>query len=293
MNRRYFLACAALFSLALTRPAFAAPKPPAPQKAALKPQTVIYALGASLFFQDLDGSPPREEKLALPADSQIQYLSGSRDGQTLAFAVEQTIYFYDTASRILAPVTPKNGSKYLYPSISPDGQSVSCRTYSTSATLCILSRDGTVRDLGPATKEATKSRFSADGQTLYFANGPHFFRIAAAGGEAERVVRGNYIENFSINTQNLIIAPVPTSSGVKPALIEASGKMEELEFEPNDFNNPTWSPGGTSVAFSRRARYGGKTNAQGLYIWKNIKIQKEIRKVSDAQSNSESGFVWR
>jgi hypothetical protein len=298
---------ATLFFIVLTVQAFslAAPQvtnhvPAAKPEVSKPPQTVIYAFGASLFFQDLDGSPPREEKPTLPAGgslpegAEIEYLSGSRDGRTLAFAVDKAVYFYDTASKAVTPVTPKDSVKYLYPSISPDGLIVSCRPYRANATLCILSRSGEVRDLGASTTGATTSRFTTDGQTIYFANGPDFLRIPAAGGEAERVVRGHYIENFSVNAQGLIIASVPfDSSKVKPALVNEAGEVTTLAFESNEFNNPTWSPDGMSVVFSLRQRDGGESNAQGLYIWKDIKTQKEIRKVSDAPSNDQSGFVWR
>lgn len=303
MNRRQF--CGRLAVLLATSSvqavSHAAPQAPTRQvpaasaKAPVPPQTVIYALGASLWFQDLDGSAAREEKLALPADSKIESLSGSRDGQTLAFSAAETIYFYNTADKTLTPLVPKSEAQFLNPAISPDGQSVSCRAYrAAGATLCIVSRDGTERDLGPSTKEATTSRFTPDGQAIYFANGPNFLRIPTGGGEATLVVRGYYIEKFSINAQGLIMTPVPVdNSAVKPALVDEAGTITRLAFEANDFNNPTWSPGGTSVAFSRRPRYGGQANAQGLYIWKNIKTQTIIRKVSDAQSNAESGFVWR
>jgi WD40-like Beta Propeller Repeat len=296
MNRRHFIVCVVLLLAALAAQAisFAAPQAPTSKTGTLKPQTVIYALGASLFFQDLDGTPAREEKLALPKDAKIEHLSGARDGQTLAFSVGRNIYFYETASKTLTPVTPKDGGQYLYPSISPDGQSVSCRPYRANATLCILNRDGTVRDLGSTTEGATTSRFTLDGGNIYFANGPHLLRIAVEGGEAQPIVRGHYIQNFSINKEGLIIASVPTgSSTLKPALVDETGQVTTLTFEPNDFNLPTWSPGGTSVAFTLRARNDVEANAQGLYIWKNIKSQKETRKVSDAQSNAESGFVWR
>ncbi len=303
INRRQLLRRTALLVGALTATAFAtafaAPPASSPKRippkpvTARPPQTVIYALGASLFLQDLDGSAPREEKLELPAGSKIEYLSGARDGQTLSFGVKQSVYFYNTQSKTLTLVQPQDGGKYLYPSISPDGQSVSCRPYRAEATLCILGRDGAVRDLGASTKGATKSRFTPDGQTIYFSTGPNLMRIAVKGGEAELVVRGNYIENFAINAQGLLVAPVPGESSVRPVLIDAAGQKTPLTFEPKDFNNPTWSPGGTSVAFSLRPRYGGESNAQGLYIWKNIVTQTQTRKVSDAQSNGESGFVWR
>jgi hypothetical protein len=302
INRRQLLRRAILLvgACAASSTAFAAPKSSAPKKmppkpiAARPPQTVIYALGASLFFQDLDGSAPREEKLDLPTGSKIQYLSGSRDGQTLAFAVKETIYFYNTLPKALTLVQPKDGGKYLYPSISPDGQSVSCRPYRVDATLCILSRDGTVRTLGASTKDAGTSRFTPDGQTIYFSTGPNLMRIGVGGGEAELVVRGNYIENFAINAQGLLVAPIPVdNTAVKPFLVDATGQKTPLTFEPNDFNRPVWSPGGTSVAFSLFPRYGSEKPAQGLYIWKNIKTQPQLRKVSDAQSNGGSGFVWR
>ena len=301
INRRQLLRRATLLAGAFAAPSVAFAVPPSsstkqkpPQPVTVRPpQTVICALGASLFFQDLDGTAPREEKLALPPGSKIEFLSGARDGQTLAFGVKQSVYFYNTFSKTLTLVQPKDGGKYLYPSISPDGQSVSCRPYRADATLCILGRDGTVRDFGASTKGATKSRFTLDGQTLYFATGRDLLRIPVQGGKAEVAVRGNYIENFSLNAQGLLVAPVPGESSVRPVLIDATGQKTLLSFEPKDFNNPTWSPGGTSVAFSLRPRYGGESNAQGIYIWKNIQTQAATRKVSDAQSNGESGFVWR
>src|SRR4028118_1769382 len=136
MNRRHFFGYVPLLITVLTAQAisFAAPQASPSKTGTLKPQTVIYALSGSLFFQDLDGTTAREEKLDLPKDAKVEYLSGSRDGQTLAFSVGRTIYFYETASRTLTPVTPKDGGQYLYPSVSPDGQSVSCRPARASAT---------------------------------------------------------------------------------------------------------------------------------------------------------------
>ena len=211
----------------------------------------------------------------------------------------KTIYFYDTKVKTLTPLAPKAGGKFTLPSISPDGQSVACRPYRADATLTILSRDGTARDLGASTQGITTSRWTPDGNTIYFATGPNLYRINAssdtvAQAKAELFLRGHYVEKFSINVREQIIAPIPVdNSAVKPFIIDAQGQKTALNFEPTDFYAPTWNPDGTAIIFARRARYGGQNDAIGIYIWENIASQQEPRKISDAPSNAESGFVWQ
>jgi hypothetical protein len=261
------------------------------QPVAVQAEVLIYARGAALFFQDAGGGAAREEKLELPPDSKIESLSASRDGSRLAFGAGQKIYLFDVKAAQLKEIVPQDGRKYLYPSLSPDGRSVSCRPYAVDATLCILSEDGTVRDLGASTKNATRSRFSRDGKWLYFADGPHFYRIATeAGGEATRLVRGHYVEWFDVNAEGIVVAPIPGEKNVRLALIAPDNTLHYVEME-GEFHQPVWSPDGKSIAYSSQKR-DQHSEAQGIFVIKPGEAAPVAKVLNAEQTNGSSRLVW-
>lgn len=207
------------------------------------------------------GAAQSVERTVVLTEGTNMAASASRDGQTLALAVQGRLWTVPVAGGDARGITGWE-TEATYPTWSPDGSRIAFQNYSPDGFYHVwtVARDGS--DPRPVTSGAFDDRepaWSPDGTRIAFASdragsGSYdVWTVEVGSGALERRTSGSANENYPAWSPDG--TRVAYSSGRTIAAVDAGGQVSELAAVPEGETGPAvWTRDGTGVVYLNNER---------------------------------------